>query len=82
MQEITKKELHIISHSSSAVLLFEMMLQNQKLDQNILTFTILNGSSCLIKHLNKDTTSSENDILCKFVAQYIPSAVDRVSKNY
>lgn len=78
IREITKNKAHVIAISSASVLALEMLIQDQKMDQSILTLTFLNSATSLLKLTNREGMSAENDILQAFVANYIPSATEKV----
>ena len=79
IKTITQKQAHLVAHSSASIIALDIMLKNQKSNSLSLPLTIMNGYSYLLKVINKDTKSTDVDILCDFVENYVPSARIRVS---
>ncbi|KAF8774576.1 Fatty acid synthase like protein [Argiope bruennichi] len=84
IQKTVAGPFHIVGHSLSGTVAFEMALQSEKRRSNLKSVTLLNGSDDLLDFLNKEDAETEGKkdpeatALYRFVQQFVSGAVPRL----
>ncbi|CAL1277493.1 unnamed protein product [Larinioides sclopetarius] len=81
IQKTVMCPFHVIGHSLSGSVVFEMAVQSERARMKMKTVTLLNGSDDLVGYLSKEdeeTKDPEVAALYQFVQQFVSGAVPRL----